>query len=78
VFVYGQELLFQQALCGHYPLYYLKQHLKIKGPIKDDDAIQLKILDHNVNALDIKFTDKNESIILEKHGYKVSMENHTD
>jgi hypothetical protein len=59
-------------------LYYLKQHLQIKEPINDDDKIKLKIIDHDVNALEIDFTDKNESIILEKNGYKVSITNHND
>jgi hypothetical protein len=52
-------------------IYYLKQWLKIKESINDDDKIILKIIDHNVNTVEIEFTDKNESILLEKSGYKV-------
>jgi len=52
-------------------LYYLKQCIKIDAPINDTDIFSLKIIDHNVNSLAIIFTDKNESIVLEKNGYKV-------
>lgn len=52
-------------------VYYLKQIISIREHIKDDDVIQLKIIDHNVDTLEITFTDKNESIILEQNGYKV-------
>jgi hypothetical protein len=52
-------------------IYYLKQLLKIKESINDDDKITLKIIDHNVNTVEIEFTNKNESIVLEKSGYKV-------
>jgi len=57
-------------------LYYLKQCIKIYEPINDDDKFTLKIIDHNVNSLEINFTNKNESIVLEKSGYKVV--NNTD
>lgn len=52
-------------------IYYLKQHLKIKESINDDDKITVKIIDHNVDTIELIFTDKNESIILEKNGYKI-------
>ena len=52
-------------------LYYLKQCIKIDAPINDTDIFSLKIIDHNVNSLAINFTDKNESIVLEKNGYKI-------
>jgi len=52
-------------------IYYLKQSLKIKESINHNDKITLKIIDHNVNTVKIEFTDKNESIVLEKNGYKV-------
>jgi hypothetical protein len=51
--------------------YYLKQYIAIDEPINDNAKITLKILDHNVTALEIEFTEKNESIILDKTGYKV-------
>jgi len=57
-------------------LYYLKQCIKIYEPINDDDKFTLKIIDHEVNTIEIEFTDKNESIVLEKSGYKVV--NNTD
>jgi hypothetical protein len=59
-------------------IYYLKQILKISEEIKDDDKFNLKILDHNVNTIDLDFTDKNENIILEKTGYKISNLNISD
>jgi len=52
-------------------VYYLKQILKISEEIKDDDKFNLKILDHNVNTIELDFTEKNESILLEKNGYKL-------
>jgi hypothetical protein len=52
-------------------IYYLKQHLQIDETINDNDIFQLKIIDHDVNTIQIDFTNKNESLILEKSGYKV-------
>jgi hypothetical protein len=59
-------------------IYYLKEILKISEEIKDDDKFNLKILDHNVNTIEIDFTDQNENIILEKTGYKLSNLNISD
>ena len=53
-------------------IYYLKQIVKTTEEIKDDDKINLKFIDHDVNTIDLDFTDKNENIILEKTGYKLS------
>ena len=53
-------------------IYYLKQIVKSSEEIKDDDKINLKFIDHDVNTIDLDFTDKNENIILEKTGYKLS------
>lgn len=52
-------------------IFYLLFCLNITEHINDTDKLSLKIIDHNVNSLAINFTDKNESIILEKNGYKV-------
>jgi hypothetical protein len=52
-------------------IYYLKQILKINEEIKDDDKFSLKVIDHEVNTHELDFTDKNESILLEKNGYKL-------
>ena len=30
-----------------------------------------KIIDHDVNSIEFEFTDKNESILMEKIGYKM-------
>jgi len=53
-------------------IYYLKEILKISEEIKDDDKFNLKILDHDVNTIELDFIDQNENIILEKTGYKLS------
>jgi|688.fasta_scaffold600925_1 hypothetical protein len=59
-------------------IYYLKQILKIGEEIKDDDKFNLKIIDHDVNTVELDFTDKNESILLEKSGYKLLNLNDSD
>ena len=59
-------------------IYYLKQIVKSTEEIKDDDKINLKFIDHDVNTIDLDFTDKNENIILEKTGYKLSKLNISD
>lgn len=59
----------------HFFTFYLKQYLKITQEIKDDDKITLKIIDHDVNTVELYFTDKNEYILLEKNGYKLSNKN---
>ena len=59
-------------------IYYLKQIVKSSEEIKDDDKINLKFIDHDVNTIDLDFTDKNENIILEKTGYKLSNLNISD
>ena len=59
-------------------IYYLKQIVKSTEEIKDDDKINLKFIDHDVNTIDLDFTDKNENIILEKTGYKLSNLNISD
>ena len=57
---------------------FLKQILKIGEEIKDDDKFNLKIIDHDVNTVELDFTDKNESILLEKSGYKLLNLNDSD
>lgn len=52
-------------------LYYLKQILRISEEIKDNDKMSVKLIDKDVNVLEIIFTDKDESILLEKNGYKL-------
>jgi hypothetical protein len=59
-------------------VYYLKQILKISEEIKGDDKVNLKFIDHDINTVELDFTDKNENIILEKTGYKLSNLNHAD
>lgn len=52
-------------------LYYLKQISKISEEINDDDKFTLKIIDNNVHTIELYFTEKNESILLEKNEYKL-------
>ena len=59
-------------------IFYLKYHLQINDEISNTDKFSVKIIDHNINEIDIDFTDKNESIILEKTGYKLSIPNYND
>lgn len=57
-------------------IYYLKFYLKINDSINETEKITLKIIDHDVNTFTVDFTDKNESITLEKNGYNLSIINH--
>jgi hypothetical protein len=52
-------------------IYYLKQHLQINQSINYNGKFILKIIDHNVIPLSVNFTEKNESVILEKSRYKI-------
>jgi hypothetical protein len=57
-------------------IFYLKHYLKLDIEIKDTDKISVKIIDHDINNIILDFTDKNESIILDKDGYNLSITNH--
>jgi hypothetical protein len=59
-------------------IYYIKKHYNINETINNDEKCSIKIIDHNVNQIELEFTDKNESILLEKNGYKLSITNHTE
>jgi hypothetical protein len=59
-------------------VYYLKQIVKSTEEIKDDDKINIKFIDQDVNTIELDFTDKNENIILEKTGYRLSNLNQSD
>jgi hypothetical protein len=58
-------------------IYYLKQVLKINEEFNENDKFSLKIVDYDVNSTVIDFTDKNESILLEKTSYKINIINHS-
>jgi hypothetical protein len=58
-------------------IYYLKQVLKINEEFNENDKFSLKIVDYDVNSTVIDFTDKNESILLEKTSYKINIVNHS-
>jgi hypothetical protein len=59
-------------------IFYIKHYLQFNNDIKDTDKCSLKLIDHDVNKIELDFTDKNESILLEKTGYKVSIINHIE
>lgn len=50
-------------------IFYLHNYLEITE-INYDEKINLKLIDHDVNTFEIEFTDKHETIVLEKNGYK--------
>ena len=52
-------------------IFYIKHYLHFNNDIKNSDKCSLKLIDHDVNTINLDFTDKNESILLEKNGYKV-------
>jgi len=52
--------------------YYLREHLKNNDEVKDDDKFSIKIIDHDVNTVELDFTHQNESILLGKNGYNKS------
>jgi len=52
--------------------YYLTEILKIT---ESDDKFSLHIIDHLVNKVELDFSDKNDHILLEKTGYKLSIAN---
>jgi hypothetical protein len=56
-------------------IFYINEYLKFNIDIKDTDKCSLKLIDHNVNKIELDFTDKNESVLLEKNGYKLLITN---
>jgi|LakMenE18May11ns_1017448.scaffolds.fasta_scaffold9706941_2 hypothetical protein len=52
--------------------YYLTEILKIT---ESADKFSLHIIDHEVNEVEIDFSDENDHILLEKAGYKLSITN---
>lgn len=58
-------------------IYYIKTNFNT-DLINENEKCVLKIIDHNINMIQVDFTDKDESIILEKNGYKISVTNHSD
>ena len=52
-------------------VYYLTEILKPTQQFDNDNKFIIKIIDHDVNSIEFEFTDKNESIMLEKNGYKL-------
>ena len=56
----------------HFFQYYFTEILKVT---ESADVFSLKIIDHNVDTVELDFSDENTSILLEKTGYKVSIKN---
>jgi len=56
-------------------IFYINEYLKFDIDIKDTHKCSLKLIDHNVNKIELDFTDKNESVLLEKNGYKLLITN---
>lgn len=52
-------------------IYYVKKHINVNETMDDNQKCSVKIIDHNVNTIEIQFTEKNENIILEKNDYKI-------
>ena len=52
-------------------IFYIKNHLHINNKINTNDNCNVKIIDQHVNIIQVDFTDKNESIILDKNGYRI-------
>jgi hypothetical protein len=52
-------------------VYYINEHILTKYEQHENDKYTLKILDQDINMIEIDFTDKNGSILLEKNGYKL-------
>ena len=59
-------------------IFYIKNHLYVKQEFNKNEKCSVKIIDHDVNKIELDFTDKNEYIMLEKHGYKLNITNHSD
>jgi len=54
-------------------MFYIKHHLNVNDNITVKDKCSIKIIDHNVDSFQIEFTDKNESIILNKNNYTLEL-----
>jgi hypothetical protein len=54
-------------------IFYINRYLlQVNHNIKETDKCSLKLIDHDVNKIELDFTDKNESILLEKSGYNIN------
>ena len=59
-------------------IFYIKHYLHFNDDIKDTDKCSLKLIDHDVNTINLDFSDKNESIVFDKNTYNVSTTNDTE
>ena len=53
-------------------IFYIKTHINKNSEFSDDNNYTLKFIDHDVNMVGIDFTHNDESILLEKNGYKIT------
>ena len=51
--------------------YYLQNILKINKEYLENSKFSVKIIDNDVNIVEFDFTEKNETILLEKNSYKI-------
>jgi hypothetical protein len=62
--------------------YYLKNIHESKFDLEEIEVknipLTIKIIDHDVNKIEINLTDKNEHILIEKSGYKLNIVNHLE
>jgi hypothetical protein len=56
----------------HFFQYYLTEILKMN---ESTDDFSVHIIDHDVNNVELDFSDENDHILLEKTGYKLSIAN---
>jgi hypothetical protein len=52
-------------------IFYIKNHLNINDKAIKDDKCSLKIIDPHINSVNFEFKNENDSIMLEKNGYKL-------
>ena len=58
--------------------YYLINYLNVDETILNECKMNIKIIDHNANILEMDFTDKNESIVIFKDDYICKINNNEE
>lgn len=60
-------------------IFYINQHLANDNvQVNENEKCSIKIIDQDINTLELDFTDKDESIVLGKDSYQVLVTNHGD
>lgn len=52
-------------------VYYVNNYLNIQTPISENEKFRIRIIDHEINNVEYEFTDKIETLILERNHYKI-------